>query len=49
MHLVEGTVHGPEVYYNMQTGTPRTGHWFWIEIAEKNEKIRVNFCVDVLT
>jgi hypothetical protein len=49
MHLVEGIVRGPEVYYNMQTGTPRTGHWFWTEVADGNEKIRVNFCVDILT
>jgi hypothetical protein len=48
MHLVEGDVHGPEVYYNMQTGTPRAGQFFWIELWEGKEKVRVNFCVGVL-
>jgi len=47
MHLIVGEIRGPETYYDMQTGTPRVGNWFWAEVRE-GAKARLNFCVGVL-
>jgi hypothetical protein len=44
MHLIIGEIRGPDTYYDVQTGAPRTGYWFWAELRD-GDKCRINFCV----